>query len=236
LLHNEIMEIHMDEKFSPEEIRAVYRAIRERRDVRRGFLSQPIPEAALLRLLEAAHCYPSVGLMQPARFIVIRDQTVRSAMHAIFRRANEAASALYEGVQRKLYDELKLQGLLEAPQHLCVVCDERSTQGHGLGRHSMPQMSTYSVVCAVQNLWLAARAEGIGVGWVSIVDPAALKELLRIPPGVELVAYLCIGYVDQFAERPDLERYGWEKRRELASALRAEYFDQSYPSVKEVEA
>jgi 5,6-dimethylbenzimidazole synthase len=226
----------MDQKYSPEEIKAVYRAIRERRDVRRGFLPEPLPESTMLRLLDAAHNYPSVGLMQPARFIVIRDPALRSAAHAIFQRANEAASAIYSGEQGRRYGELKLQGLQEAPQHLCVVSDERSSQGYGLGRHSMPQTSTYSVVCAIQNLWLAARAEGIGVGWVSIFDPAELGALLHLPPGVELVAYLCLGYVDQFAERPDLEHYGWETRRKLTSALRSEYFDRPYLSTEEVEA
>jgi 5,6-dimethylbenzimidazole synthase len=222
------MGTHIDQKFSPEEIRAVYRAIQERRDVRRGFLPEPLPEATLLRLLEAAQCYPSVGLMQPARFIVIRDQSVRAATHAIFLHANEVASATYQGEQQKLYSELKLQGLLEAPQHLCVVCDERSTQGHGLGRQSMPETSIYSVVCAIQNLWLAARAEGVGVGWVSIIDPAEVKNLLNIPQGVELVAYLCLGYTHEFAAQPDLERFGWETRRGLISALRSESFDQEY--------
>jgi 5,6-dimethylbenzimidazole synthase len=222
------MGIHKDQKFSPEEIEAVYRAIRERRDVRHGFLPEPLPESTLLRLLEAAQCYPSVGLMQPARFILIRDQSVRTAMHAIFERANKAASKIYEGEQLALYSELKLQGLLDSPQHLCVVCDQRSTQGRGLGRQSMPETSVYSVVCAVQNLWLAARAEGVGVGWVSIVEPTAVKELLHIPHGVELVAYLCIGYAREFATQPDLEHFGWETRRSLMTALRSESFDQDY--------
>jgi 5,6-dimethylbenzimidazole synthase len=216
--------------FSAQEIDAVYRAIRERRDVRAGFLPHPVEEATLLRLLDAAHCAPSVGLMQPARFIVIRDQTTRTAVHGIFERANAAAAAIYDDERRQLYGSLKLQGLTEAPQHLCVVCDERSQQGHGLGKHTMPAMPSYSVACAVQNLWLAARAEGIGVGWVSILDPQELKTLLHIPDGVELVAYLAIGYVDRFAERPDLERDGWETRRELAAAMRSEFFDRPYES------
>jgi 5,6-dimethylbenzimidazole synthase len=215
-------------RFSAEELHAVYRAIRERRDVRSGFLPEPLQESTLLRLLEAAHCAPSVGLMQPARFIVIRAEATRIAVHRVFQRANEAASAIYDEQRRQLYGSLKLQGLLEAPQHLCVVCDERSSQGHGLGKQSMPRMPAYSVACAVQNLWIAGRAEGVGVGWVSILDTDELKNLLRIPREVELVAYLAIGYVDQFAERPDLERDGWETRRELSSVLRMEYFDQPY--------
>src|ERR1700742_2849866 len=152
-------------EFSAKEIEAVYRVIRERRDVRTGFLPTPLPETTLLRLLDAAHCAPSVGLMQPARFIVIRDNATRVGVHSIFRAANEDASAIYSDARRELYGKLKLQGLLEAPQHLCVVCETGSSQGYGLGRQSMPQMAAYSVACAVQNLWLAARAEGIGVGW-----------------------------------------------------------------------
>jgi 5,6-dimethylbenzimidazole synthase len=215
-------------EFSAEQRAGIYRAIRERRDVRAGFLAQPIDEATLYRLLTAAHQAPSVGFMQPWRFIVVRNLSLRTAVHQIFQRANTAASASYAGERKELYSRLKLEGLLEAPQHLCVVCDERSERGHGLGRHSMPETSIYSVVCAIQNLWLAARAEGIGVGWVSILDPVEIKELLRIPPDVELVAYLCLGYVKEFANTPDLERHGWEKREKLATFLRSEYFDQPY--------
>jgi len=166
--------------------------------------------------------------MQPWRFIVVRDPAQRARVHEVFLHANEAAAVGYTDERGALYAQLKLEGLLEAPQHLCVVCDTASKQGHGLGRRSMPETSTYSVVCAIQNLWLAARAEGIGVGWVSILDPYAIKDLLRIPPGAELVAYLSIGYVEEFAERPDLERAGWEERASLASVLRSEYFDQPY--------
>lgn len=216
--------------FSAKERAAVYRALRERRDVRTGYLSQPIDDATLYRLLTAAHQAPSVGFMQPWRFIVVRDQTLRAAVHGIFQRANQEAATCYDGDREQLYSRLKLEGLLEAPQHLCVVCDEGSEHGHKLGRHSMPETSVYSVVCAIQNLWLAARTESIGVGWVSILDPPAIKHLLRIPATAQLVAYLCLGYVDEFSELPDLERNGWEKRAELAPLVRAEYFDQPYVS------
>jgi 5,6-dimethylbenzimidazole synthase len=214
--------------FSAQEKAAIYRAIRERRDVRAGYVAEPIDDAALYRLLAAAHHAPSVGFMQPWRFIVVRSLPLRTAVHKIFQRANNAASASYSREQKELYDRLKLEGLLEAPQHLCVVCDERSETGHGLGRHSMPETSIYSVVCAIQNLWLAARGEGIGVGWVSILDPLEIKELLRIPSDAELVAYLCLGYVKEFADAPDLERQGWEKREELSQLVRSDYFDQPY--------
>jgi 5,6-dimethylbenzimidazole synthase len=214
--------------FSQDEREAVYRVLRERRDVRSGYLPRPLEDATLRRLLNAAHSAPSVGLMQPWRFIVVRDEARRAKVYEIFEHANRAAAAEYAQERGQLYGRLKLEGLLEAPQHLCVVCETTSTQGHGLGRRSMPETSNYSVVCAVQNLWLAARVEGVGVGWVSILDPLAVKDLLRIPSGVELVAYLCIGYVEEFADRPDLERAGWEERASLRSILREEYFDQPY--------
>jgi 5,6-dimethylbenzimidazole synthase len=214
--------------FSRAEKAAVYRALRERRDVRAGYLPQPLEEATLYRLLAAAHHAPSVGFMQPWRFIIVRNQGLRSAVHEIFERASAAAAANYSSDLGELYRRLKLEGLLEAPQHLCVVCDQASERGLQLGRHSMPETSIYSVVCAIQNLWLAARAEGVGVGWVSILDPSAIKDLLRIPASAQLVAYLCLGYVEEFFDLPDLERHGWEKRAELASLVRSEYFDQPY--------
>jgi 5,6-dimethylbenzimidazole synthase len=220
--------------FSAAERTAVYRALRERRDVRAGYLSQPIDDATLYRLLAAAHQAPSVGFMQPWRFIVVRNEGLRRAVHGIFQRANADARARYQGDRQELYSRLKLEGLLEAPQHLCVVCDDESERGHYLGRHSMPETSVYSVVCAIQNLWLAARTEGIGVGWVSILDPLAIKELLRIPTEAQLVAYLCLGYVREFSNVPDLERDGWEQRAELTPLVRADYFDQPYAANHDV--
>lgn len=214
--------------FSAAERSAVYRALRERRDVRTGYLPQPIDDATLYRLLAAAHLAPSVGFMQPWRFIVVRNQGLRTAVHEIFERANNDAAARYRGERKELYSRLKLEGLLEAPQHLCVLCDHESERGHYLGRNSMPETSIYSVVCAIQNLWLAARVEGVGMGWVSILDPLAIRELLRIPANVDLVAYLCLGYVRGFAEVPDLERDGWENRAKLSPLVRADYFDQPY--------
>jgi 5,6-dimethylbenzimidazole synthase len=138
---------------------------------------RPLPDDVLRRLLAAAHCAPSVGLMQPSRFIVIRDLAARSAVHNIFHEAKQEATATYEGELRDQYTSLKLEGILDAPQNLCVVCDVQNERGHKLGRHTMPETAAYSTVCAVQNLWLAARAEGIGVGWVSILDPQRLRDL-----------------------------------------------------------
>ncbi len=205
--------------FDEHERRGVYRAIRERRDVRRGFLPEPLPEPVLYKLLEAAHSAPSVGLMQPWRFIVVRDVHVRQQVHKIFLDANQDAAANYEGERQQNYAGMKLEGILEAPQNLCIVCDSQSAQGHRLGRHTMPETALYSAVCAVQNLWLAARAEGIGVGWVSILEPNLLRKTLGIPDGIIPVAYLCLGYVEAFAGEPDLERFGWEKRTSLERVL-----------------
>jgi len=209
----------VDAGFSEDERAAVYRAIAARRDVRHGFVDRPLPDELLHRLLAAAHSAPSVGLMQPTRFIVIRDPATRKAVHSIFEEANAKAAATYAGEQREQYAALKLEGILEAPQNLCVVCDTRNQRGHKLGRHTMPETAAYSTVCAVQNLWLAARAEGVGVGWVSILDPVRLRDLLHIPEHILPVAYLCLGYVESFASEPELERAGWEKRVALHTAI-----------------
>jgi 5,6-dimethylbenzimidazole synthase len=217
----------MNAAFSDSEREAVYRAIAARRDVRRGFLAQPLPDDVLHRLLAAAHTAPSVGLMQPSRFIVIRDLEVRTAVHDIFNRSNAEAAAGYAGDQRKQYADLKLEGILEAPQNLCVVCDPHSERGHRLGRQTMPETALYSTICAIQNLWLAARAEGVGVGWVSILDPERVRETLGIPAHIVLVAYLCLGYVDSFATAPDLERYGWEQRAPLSTVISYDRYSDS---------
>jgi 5,6-dimethylbenzimidazole synthase len=205
--------------FSEQDLAAVYRAIDKRRDVRRGFLPTPLPDDLLHRLLSAAHCAPSVGLMQPSRFILIRSLDTRRAVHDIFRQANAEAAAAYTGEHRELYSALKLEGILEAPQNLCIVSDTGSSRGHGLGRNTMPETAIYSTVCAIQNLWLAARAEGVGVGWVSILSPERLRELLNIPAHLIPVAYLCIGYVQSFSDAPDLERAGWEQRIPIDTVL-----------------
>lgn len=211
--------------FTQDEKDAVYRAIRERRDVRSGYLPRSLENDILIRLLNAAHMAPSVGLMQPWRFVVVRDAGLRAAVHENFLRANRKAAAAYTAERHAAYGQLKLDALLDAPQHLCVLCDAMNERGHGLGRNSMPQTAAYSVACAVQNLWLAARAEGIGVGWVSILDPAAIKMLLHVPPHLELVAYLCLGYVESFSAVPDLERDGWEHREKIVSFVKIDSYD-----------
>jgi 5,6-dimethylbenzimidazole synthase len=213
-------------QFSPEEKRGLYRAIYERRDVRSHFLPTPVPDDVLTRILDAAHHAPSVGFMQPWDFIVIRDESVRREMRENFERANQQAAAIYEGEKRNLYDSLKLAAIVESPMNLCVTCDHQRTKGAGLGRQSNPATDLYSTVCAVENLWLAARAESLGVGWVSILDTEALKATLLIPPEVTPVAYLCIGYVSEFDAQPDLEKRGWERREALSNLMHYDRWNQ----------
>jgi 5,6-dimethylbenzimidazole synthase len=204
-----------DHSFSETERRGVYRAIYERRDIRSHFLPDPIPPAVLGRVLDAAHHSPSVGFMQPWDFIIIEDAALRRAVHASFLEANRRATDLYTGAQRALYGGLKLEGIREAPLNLCVTCDRTRKRGAGLGRQTDPATDLYSTVCAVQTLWLAARAESLGVGWVSILDLDRLRGILAIPPHIEVVAYLCIGYVLEFPATPELETAGWETRESL---------------------
>jgi 5,6-dimethylbenzimidazole synthase len=206
-------------EFSDEERRGVYRAIYERRDVRSHFLPDPVPAQVLNRILDAAHHAPSVGFMQPWDFIVIRDPSVREEIYRNFDCASRRAAQAYQGEQRELYDSLKLAGILEAPVNICVTCDPERAKGSGLGRQTDPGVPIYSTVCAVQNLWLAARAESLGVGWVSILDLDQLKATLGIPRALTLIAYLCVGYVSEFRPQPDLEEKGWETRSKLADVV-----------------
>ena len=217
----------MDEsehRFTEAERRGVYRSIYERRDVRSSFKPDEIPDDVLARLLDAAHHAPSVGFMQPWGFIVIRDRDVRDTVHEIFKRASRTAAQIYTDDRRAMYETLKLAGILEAPINLCVTCDEATVRGHGLGRQTMRETALYSTVCAVQNLWLAARAEGIGVGWVSILDVGELRSALGIPEAVVPIAYLCLGYVTEFGAEPELEIKGWEQRVPLAGLIHFERY------------
>jgi 5,6-dimethylbenzimidazole synthase len=197
-----------DPHFSEGEREAVYRVIRERRDVRR-FRGDPIPPPVLQRILEAAMRAPSVGYMQPWNFILLRDIPLRRKVHDAFRRANEEAKAFFPGTKGEKYASLKLEGILECALNICVTCDRNRFGPVGLGRTCQPEMDLYSTVCAVQNLWLAARCEGVGVGWVSILKPEELSALMGLPEGVVPVAYLCVGYTDGFAPEPELKTAGW---------------------------
>ena len=215
--------------FTAEERRGVYRAIYERRDIRAQFLPDPLPPPLLGRLLDAAHHGPSVGFMQPWDFIVIRDLALRRAIQECFSEANRRAAESYHGERRAVYEGLKLEGILEAPVNLCVTCDRERPKGAGLGRQTDPATDLYSTACAVQNLWLAARAESLGVGWVSILDFDRLRELLSIPERVVPVAYLCIGYVSEFPAGPTLEAAGWENREDLARLVHFDRWEQRDP-------
>ena len=186
--------------------------MRWRRDVRR-FRSEPLPEDQLEQLIAAACLAPSVGLSQPWRFVLVDDPARRGAVIDSFTHCNRQALADYEGERAALYARLKLAGLKEAPHHLAVFVDPQTETGHGLGQRTMPQTLAYSAVAAISNLWLAARAEGVGLGWVSILDPQAVAQALDTPPAWTLIGYLCIGYPADEDDRPELERAGWEQRR-----------------------
>jgi len=203
------------EPFAANERDAVYKAIFTRRDVRDQFLPAPVPDDVVRRLLEAAHHAPSVGFMQPWNFITIRSQIVRDRVADAFGRANDEAVKLFPEERQSKYKSLKLEGIRKAPLNICITCDRARGGNVVLGKTHNSSMDLYSTVCAVQNLWLAARAEGIGMGWVSIFRDADLKSILGIPDRIEIVAYLCLGYVDELYERPELEVKGWNRRLPL---------------------
>jgi 5,6-dimethylbenzimidazole synthase len=188
-----------------------------RRDVRH-FRREPVPDALLDALLEVAGLAPSVGLSQPWRFVTVDDPARRAAVRTSFERCNAEALASQSGDQAGLYARLKLAGLDQAPCHLAVFAESDPQQGHGLGRKTMPQTTAYSAVMAVHTLWLAARAEGLGLGWVSILDPAAVTAALDVPEGWVFIGYFCLGYPEEPHEAPELERTGWEYRRPAAAA------------------
>jgi 5,6-dimethylbenzimidazole synthase len=189
-----------------------------RRDVRR-FRREPLASGTLQRLIECACLAPSVGLSQPWRFVIVEDADRRAAIRACFEACNADALRAQNAERAALYARLKLAGLDEAPEHVAVFVERGTQQGHGLGRLTMPQTIDYSVVMAIHTLWLAARAEGIGVGWVSILDPARVAASLQTPPEWTLIAYLCIGYPVEEHEMPVLERERWEKRRPAGDTI-----------------
>ncbi|ARS90602.1 5,6-dimethylbenzimidazole synthase [Natrarchaeobaculum aegyptiacum] len=204
---------------------AVYRTIFTRRDIRR-FRDDPIPEDALERILEAAHHAPSVGFSQPWDLLVVRREETKAAVAEVADRAIAAAREAYDDPDRAAFDDLKLEGIRESPVNVCVTCDPTRGAPHVLGRSSMRRTDVYSTCLAVQNLWLAARAEGIGVGWVSFLYPYELQELLEIPPHVKPIAYLCLGYPeDGFPAEPVLQQEGWRERLDLEALVHEERWD-----------
>jgi nicotinate-nucleotide--dimethylbenzimidazole phosphoribosyltransferase len=203
---------------------AVLKVMRERRDIRNGFRSDPIPHEVLLRVLEAAHTAPSVGHSQPWDFVVIRSADTRRSMHELAMRQRDAyAKSLPKG-RAKQFKELKIEAILETPVNIVVTADPTRGGRHTLGRHTQPQMAPYSAALAVENLWLAARAEGLGVGWVSFFDEREMVRALGLPEHLEVIAYLCVGYVDEFPDEPELMQAGWSKRRPLSWVVHEETY------------
>ncbi len=212
----------MSEEFTDEEKKGLYKAIYSRRDVRSHFTSRAIKDDVLSRILNAAHHAPSVGFSQPWNFILIKDITTKKKIKDSFEEEKNRSSKLVEEPKRTRYLSFKLEGILESPINLCVTYDPSKFGPFVIGRSSIPEAGLYSVCCAIQNLWLAARTEGVGLGWVSILSNDTLKEVLELPEHVVPIAYLCLGYVDEFAQKPDLETAGWLPRLDLKDVV---YFE-----------
>ncbi len=189
-----------------------------RRDVRR-FLDTPLPAGLLEKLTAVAGFAPSVGLSEPWRFVTVDDPARRVEVRKNFEACNARALADQSADRVARYARLKLAGLEDAPAHLAVFADRNTIQGHNLGRHTMPEMIDYSAVTAIHTVWLAARAEGIGMGWVSILDPTEIATILSVPSEWKFIGYFCLGYPAAEDDTPELEREGWERRRDTASHL-----------------
>ncbi len=198
-----------------EEKKAVYKTIYNRRDTRGEFKSDDIDDEVISRILDAAHHAPSVGFMQPWDFVVVKNKEVKEKIKDGFQVAHDEAKEMFDDTRKDVYKTLKLEGITEAPIGICITCDRSRTGDVVIGRTANMEMDLYSSVCAVQTLWLAARAENLGVGWVSIIHHDTLKEVLNIPEHIVPIAYLCIGKVDFFHDKPELEKAGWLPRLPL---------------------
>ncbi len=221
------MSARSDRRAAPypaDQLAAVYRVIEERRDVRQGFLPDQVPAEVLARVLAAAHHAPSVGFSQPWDFVVITERERRERIAALASRRRDEYAAGLPAARARAFDRLKIESILDTPVNIVVTCDRTRGGRHTLGRHTQPQTAAYSSVLAVASLWLAARAEGLGVGWVSFFDERELAAELRLPEHLEVVAYLCVGYVTEFAPEPELAQSGWARRRPLAWAVHAEEY------------
>jgi len=202
-------------KITSSERDGVYKTIYNRRDTRGEFLSDPVSDEVLERILNAAHHAPSVGFMQPWDFIVVKDSGIRHQIKDAFEVAHKEAAEMFDKEKREKYLSFKLEGITEAPLGIVITCDRTRSGKVVIGRTANPEMDLYSSVCAVQNLWLAARAENIGVGWMSIIHHQTLKDILNIPEHIVPIAYLCMGHVNHFHEKPELEKAGWLPRMPL---------------------
>ena len=220
-----------DIDFSEQERESFYKAIYSRRDVRSNFTSEQIDDQVLMRILKAGHHAPSVGFSQPWNFILIKNIETREKIKESFENEKARSSKLIEDPRRSKYLSYKLEGILESSINVCVTYDPTKSGPFVIGRTSIPETGTFSVCCAVQNIWLAARTEGIGVGWVSILSNETLRDVLNIPDHVVPVAYLCLGHVSKFEPRPDLETSGWLPRLKLDDVIYHEKWLQDKPTI-----
>ncbi len=216
----------MNNDFTNDEKNGFYKAIYSRRDVRSRFTSKSISDEILTRILSAAHHAPSVGFSQPWNFILIKDENTRKEIKESFDEERKRSSQLVDEPKRSQYLSFKLEGILDSPVNICVTYDPTRFGPFVIGKSSIPETGIYSVCCAVQNLWLSARTEGLGLGWVSILSNNVLKEVLELPEHVIPVAYLCLGYVEEFALKPDLETAGWLPRLDLKDVVYYEKWEQ----------
>ncbi|MEM1627020.1 MAG: 5,6-dimethylbenzimidazole synthase [Sulfolobaceae archaeon] len=197
----------------------LFTAIRLRRDIRSYYKPDPIPDEVLAKILSAAHMAPSVGYSQPWDFIIIKDKEIKRKIKEIVEEERKKFRELLDSNRRDLFDKLKIEAIIETPVNIAVTYDSERFGPYVLGRESMPETGLYSVILAISNLWLAATAEGIGIGWVSFLNKEKVKEILQIPKNIELVAYLTLGYVTKFPKIPELEEKGWNKRIRLSSVV-----------------
>jgi len=220
-----------DIDFSEEERESFYKAIYSRRDVRSNFTSEQIDDQVLMRILKAGHYAPSVGFSQPWNFILVKNIETREKIKESFENEKARSSKLIKDPRRSKYLSYKLEGILESSINVCVTYDPTKSGPFVIGRTSIPETGTFSVCCAVQNMWLAARTEGIGVGWVSILSNETLRDVLNIPDHVVPVAYLCLGHVSKFEPKPDLETSGWLPRLKLDDVIYHEKWMQDKPAI-----
>jgi len=220
-----------DIDFSEQERESFYKAIYSRRDVRSNFTSEQIDDQVLMRILKAGHHAPSVGFSQPWNFILVKNIETREKIKESFENEKARSSKLIKDPKRSKYLSYKLEGILESSINVCVTYDPTKSGPFVIGRTSIPETGTFSVCCAVQNIWLAARTEGIGVGWVSILSNETLRDVLNIPDHVVPVAYLCLGHVSKFEPRPDLETSGWLPRLKLDDVIYHEKWLQDKPAI-----
>ena len=206
-------------QLTEEEKSGVYKAIFNRRDIR-SFIDTPIPDEKLYKMLEAAHSAPSVGFMQPWNFIIIKNEEIKKELAKVVEKERRALAIHYEGTDRELtFLDLKIAGILEAPVTICVTCNPFSAGDHVLGRNSIPETDLMSTSCAIQNMWLAAYAEGLAMGWVSFYKKADVRTILNIPYHIDPIALISVGYTDHYPDRPLLEIHNWEKRQQLEGLI-----------------